>query len=283
MRTLQDTYSLTNGVQIPSLGFGTWQMADGPETVRAVRLALEAGYRHIDTAAAYRNEGSVRKALEESGLPREDVFITTKLQNSDHGYDATHKGFKRSLAFLGLAYVDLYLIHWPNPIKFRDNWQEANAGSWRAMEELYEAGQIRSIGVSNFRRHHLEALQQTARLLPMVNQIRLCPGDEDLATIQASRDLGLLVEAYSPLGNGLVFDVPQLRELAREKGRTVAQVCLRWSLQKGYCPLPKSVTAERIIENSHLFDFDLTEEDMARIDQLAGCCGSAEDPDTAQF
>jgi len=283
MQSLTSTYHLSNGVTIPIVGFGTWQMEDGPTTVHAVHTAIETGYRHIDTAAAYQNEGSVGKAIRESGLARSDVFLTTKLQNRDHGYQATHDAFKRSLQALGVSYLDLYLIHWQNPIAFRDRWQTVNAETWRAFEELYEAGLVRSIGVSNFRPHHLETLSQSARIIPMVNQIRLCPGDVDLKTVDYSRAQNIQLEAYSPLGTGLVFDVPDLQSVAQKKNRTIAQIALRWSLQKGFLPLPKSTTPARIVENAYVFDFELTQEEINQIDNLTDCCDQALDPDKTNF
>ena len=281
--SLKDTYTLSNGVTIPKVGFGTWQMEQGPATVNAVRTAIEVGYRHIDTAAAYQNEKSVAEGIKQSGLKRDELFLTTKLANPDHGYEATRAAFHRSLENLEVSYLDLYLIHWPNPIAFRENWVVALQDSWRAMQEFYEQGLIRSIGVSNCRQHHLEAILQTSRIKPQVNQIRLCPGDVDQETVDFSRSQDILLEAYSPLGTGLVFEVPQLKEIAQAKQRTVAQVALRWNLQKGFLPLPKSLTPKRIKENSQLFDFELSQADIEKIDALSGCCGKAVDPDTAGF
>jgi diketogulonate reductase-like aldo/keto reductase len=171
MTSLSDTYTLSNGVKIPIIGLGTWQTPDGPIAVKAIKDALAAGYRHIDTAAGYENEESVGQAIRESGIPREQIFITTKLNNPDHGYEKTLKAFEISTTKLGVSYLDLWLIHWPNPLPFRENWQSANAGSWKAFEELYEAGKVKAIGVSNFRPRHLEELFKTAKIKPQVNQI----------------------------------------------------------------------------------------------------------------
>ena len=283
MKSLQDTYTLHNGVKIPCVGFGTWQAPNGPETVAAVKEALAAGYRHIDTAAAYGNEESVGLAFRESGLARKDVFITSKLQNPEHGYRQTLAAFEQTLKKLGMDYLDLYLVHWPNPIKTRDYWQEANAGTWQAFEELCKAGRIRSIGVSNFRPHHLDELLKTAKVVPMVNQIHLCPGDTQDETVAYSRKHGMILEAYSPLGTGKIFAVPELKEIAAKYDKTVAQVSLRWSLQREYLPLPKSMTTSRIRENTGLFDFELSAADMARITGLKDCCGSSSDPDKIPF
>ena len=283
MNKATDTYRLANGVDIPCLGFGTWQTPDGDVAVSSVRCAIEAGYRHIDTAQAYGNEGSVGQGIRESGIDRKDLFITTKLWNRNHSYELALSTFDESMKKLGLDYLDLFLIHWPNPIAFRDHWQQANAESWKAMEKLYEEGRIRAIGVSNFRPHHLEALAQTANVKPMVNQIRLCPGDTQDEVVDYCRKQGMLLEAYSPLGVGRIFEVPEMQKLAEKYGRSIAQVCIRWSLQRGYLPLPKSVTPSRIQENLRVFDFELEAADVQLIADLKGCVGYESDPDTTNF
>lgn len=283
MKKPSDCYTLSNNVQIPCIGFGTWQTPDGEVAANSVRCAIESGYRHIDTAQAYHNEGSVGLGIRQSGLAREDLFITTKLHNNNHTYDLTMSSFEESIRQLGVDYLDLFLIHWPNPVKYRDCWQQANAESWRAMEELYKAGKIRSIGVSNFRPHHIEELMKTAEIMPMVNQIRLCPGDTQDAVVDYCREKGILLEAYSPLGVGAVFQVPEMQELAKKYDRTIAQVCIRWSLQRGYLPLPKSVTPSRIAENLGVFDFELDEADVQFMAGLTGCAGTERDPDTITF
>lgn len=283
MSALTDTYTLYNGVKIPVVGFGTWQTPDGQTAVTSVAEALKVGYRHIDTAAAYGNEESVGQAIKESGIPREEIFVTTKLQNPEHGYENTLAAFDASMNKLGLDYLDLYLIHWPNPIKFREDWQAANAGTWKAFEELYTAGKIRSIGVSNFHPRHFDELMKTATIKPMVNQIRLCPGDLQPEVVAYCQENDILLEAYSPLGTGEIFKVDQLNDLATKYGKSIAQICLRWSLHHGFLPLPKSVTASRIKENSELFDFDLSPEDIAKIDELDGIVGYSLNPDEATF
>ena len=285
MKSQLDTYKLSNGVEIPCIGFGTWQTPNGDVAVQAVQCALESGYRHIDTAAVYGNEASVGKAIRMSGVRREELFVTTKLWNNRHSYAQALKAFDESLDKLGLDYLDLYLIHWPNPIDLRegDRWIQANAEAWRAMEELYEAGRIRAIGISNFRVHHMEALLKTAKVVPHVNQIRLCPGDTQDETVAFSRAHGMLAEAYSPLGIGRIFEVPEMQALAQKYGRSIAQICIRWSLQRGYLPLPKSVTPSRIQENLKVFDFALDDEDVSLIAGLTGCVGFGDDPDHAPF
>jgi diketogulonate reductase-like aldo/keto reductase len=283
LKSLTDGYTLSNGVQIPCIGFGTWQTPNGEVAASVVKEAIALGYRHIDTAAGYGNEESIGIAVKQSGIPRESVFVTSKLQNSAHGYEETMAAFEQTMKNLDMKYLDLYLIHWPNPIKFRNNWQEANAGTWKAFEELYRAGRIRSIGISNFHPHHIDALMKTATIPPMVNQIRLCPGDIQDEVVAYCKDHGILLEAYSPLGTGSIFKVPELQSLARKYGKTIAQICIRWSLQMGYLPLPKSVTASRIKENADVFDFELSDQDVQAIAELKGCCGYSANPDMIPF
>jgi diketogulonate reductase-like aldo/keto reductase len=280
MKSLTDCYKLANGVEIPCIGFGTGQIPNGEIAVSSVFNAIESGYRHIDTAQLYRNEEGVGLAVKKSGIAREEIFITSKLTNSEHGYEKTMAAFEKTLENLDTDYLDLFLIHWPNPIDFRDNWEEANAGSWAAFEELYNAKRIRAIGVSNFRPHHIDALLKTATVIPMANQIRLCPGDTQDEVVDYCRSLGMLLMAYSPLGTGAIFEAPQMQELAKKYGKSVAQICIRWSLQRGYLPLPKSVTIERVKENADVFDFELEEADVQRIAEMKGCIGYSDDPDT---
>ncbi|MFN6671875.1 aldo/keto reductase [Enterococcus gallinarum] len=278
-----NSYTLSNNVSIPELGFGTWQTPNGDVAVSAVKKALEVGYRHIDTAQGYKNEDSVGQAIKESDIPREEIFLTTKLWNENHSYDLVLSSFEESLKKLQTDYIDLFLIHWPNPVKFRDNWQSANAETWRAMEELYQAGKIKAIGVSNFLPHHFEELKKTATIFPMVNQIFLAPGELQKEVVSYCQEHNVLLEAYSPLGTGKIFDVPEMQELSDKYGKTIAQIAIRWSLQHGFLPLPKSVTPSRIEENLAVFDFELSDEDMQRIDQLDGVVGKATNPDTTGF
>lgn len=276
-------YTLSNNVKIPVIGFGTWQTPNDDTGVNAVLSALKAGYRHIDTAQGYGNESAVGKAVKLSGIPRGDIFITSKLTNSMHGYDNTMTSFEKTLRDLGTDYVDMFLIHWPNPLQYRETWQQTNAETWKAFEELYEAGKIRAIGISNFRRHHIDELMKTAKIPPAVNQIRLCPGDtqDDLVAYCKERDI--LLEAYSPLGTGKIFSVPQMRETAEKYGKSIAQICIRWSLQNGFLPLPKSVNSDRITENLDVFGFELSDEDMKMIAGLTGCVGFSNDPDKTNW
>ena len=283
MQSLNDCYTLSNGVKIPCVGFGTFQTPNGEIAVNAVLDAIAAGYRHIDTAQGYGNEQSVGAAVKKSGVPRDEIFVTTKLANGEHGYDKTMAAFEVSMKKLDMEYLDLFLIHWPNPIAFRNNWQEANAGTWKAFEELYRAKRIRSIGISNFRPHHMDELMKTAEIAPMVNQIRLCPGDTQDEVVDYCRARDILLQAYSPFGVGRIFDVPEMKALAEKYGKTVAQICVRWSLQRGYLPLPKSVTPSRIRENADVFGFELDDSDVRLIADLKGCVGYSNDPDHTQF
>ena len=283
MTDQNSTLKLANGVEIPCIGFGMWQTPDNSVGVNSVLSAIKAGYRHIDTAQAYRNEDCVGKALRECGVDRKELFITTKIWNSNHSYDLVMSSFAQSLKELDTSYVDLLLIHWPNPAMYRSRWQKANAETWKAMEELYEAGKVRAIGISNFRNHHIDALLETAKIKPMVNQIRLCPGETQDDIVEYSRSHGMILEAYSPLGTGKIFDVPQMKELSAKYDRSIAQICIRWSLQQGYLPLPKSVTPSRIEENLKVFDFELDDDDVRLIADLKGCVGLSGDPDTMPF
>ena len=287
MMDRNSTYELSNGVRIPVLGFGTWQSADGDEAYNAVLTALRAGYRHIDTAAAYENEESVGKAIndfmKESGVSRKDLFVTTKLWNGDHGRTLTEKAIDESLSKLGLDYLDLYLIHWPNPLKFRDCWAEKNAESWKEMEDAVKDGKIRAIGLSNFWEHHIEALLKTASIKPVVNQIKICPGQSQRKLVEYSKKLGMVVEGYSPLGTGAIFSNEFMKSLSEKYKRSIAQICIRWSIQSGCVPLPKSVTESRIKENLNVFDFELDAEDIEKIANLKCDIKLARNPDEAPF
>ncbi|HEU3134745.1 TPA: aldo/keto reductase [Streptococcus pneumoniae] len=266
-----NTYQLNNGVKIPVLGFGTFKAKDGEEAYRAVLEALKAGYRHIDTAAIYQNEESVGQAIKDSGVPREDLFVTTKLWNSQQTYEQARQAFAESLEKLGLDYLDLYLIHWPNPKPLRENdqWKIRNAEVWRAMEDLYQEGKIRAIGVSNFLPHHLDALLATATIVPAVNQVRLAPGVYQEEVVAYCREKGILLEAWGPFGQGELFDSKEVQEIAANHGKSVAQIALAWSLAEGFLPLPKSVTASRIQANLDCFGIELSHEEYETLKTIA--------------
>lgn len=282
MKSIKDTYTLYNGVEMPCLGLGTYQSKDAVAAA-AVKSAVETGYRLIDTAAAYGNERGVGQGIRISGVPREEIFVTSKLRNAAHGYKATLEAFDMTLDRLGLRYLDLYLIHWPNPIQYRSTWKEATIGTWKAFEELYRAGRIRAIGVSNFMPHHIEMLKEAREIKPMVNQLRLCPGVTQKEVVDYCAANGIQVEAYSPFGTGAIFKVPEMQKLAAKYQKSVGQVCLRWSLQMGWIPLPKSANPARVQENTEVFDFELAPEDVKFIANLTGVCGEAPVPDEIRF
>lgn len=281
--SLTDTYKLNNGVEIPVIGFGTWQTPNGQVAEESVLAALNSGYRHIDTAAAYGNEESVGVAIKKSGINRYELFVTTKLWNSDHGYQNTKKAIDTSLEKLDLDYLDLYLIHWPNPAAMRDNWAELNAESWQAMEEAVQAGKIRAIGVSNFRKHHLDELLKTAEIKPVVNQNYLNPSDMQEDLVKYNDSLGILNEAYSPLGTGGLLSNEVVNGIAEKYGKSPAQILIRWSLNHNFLPLPKSVHPDYIKANADVFDFDIEPEDMKKLDGLHGAAKIANDPDKVDF
>ncbi len=287
MINVSDCYTLSNGVKIPCVGLGTWkgdwQTPDTGEVARAVCAAVEAGFRHIDTASCYLTEEGVGLGVKECGINRSELFVTTKLWNDVRGYRETIDAFHASMKKLGLKYLDLYLIHWPNPAAFRDHWQEYNAETWRAFEDLYKAGDIRAIGVSNFYPHHLDALMKTAQVAPMVNQIRLHPGCATDEIVQDCRRRGILLEGYSPLGTGNLLQNPEILRIAEKYGKSAAQICLRWSVQREFIPLPKSVTPQRIQQNAAIFDFEISEQDMEILTNLQGELGTQINQDNANF
>ena len=244
---------------MPWLGLGVFQVKDGEEVVRSVHHALEAGYRSIDTAAGYRNETGVGTAIKQSGIPREQLFITTKLANKDQGYESTLRAFEDSRSKLDLEYIDLYLIHWPGKDKFKE--------TWRAFEKLQKDGYIRAIGVSNFNIHHLKTLKQDSDTIPAVNQVEFHPLLNQQELLQYCKREGIQLEAWSPIMKGNL-NLPQITELAAKHGKTPAQIVLRWDLQHGIVTIPKSVRQERIQENANIFDFMLSEKDMKAIDQM---------------
>jgi diketogulonate reductase-like aldo/keto reductase len=266
------TVALNTGGRIPQVGLGVWQSPRGQITQDAVQSALRVGYRHVDTARIYGNEADVGAAVRASGLPRETLFITTKLWNQDQGHDAALAAFDTSLQRLGLEYVDLYLIHWPVAGKRLD--------SWRALERIHQEKRARAIGVSNFLVPHLRELLARSRVVPAVNQIELHPFLQRRDTVALCQEQGIVVEAYSPLTHGQRLDHPAVVQLARRVGRTPAQVLLRWGVQKGFVVLPKSTNPQRIRENAALFDFNLDVAAMAELDDLEEGLATGWDPAT---
>ena len=282
MKNLTDTVTLSNGIKMPCIGFGTWQTPDSLTGIRAVETALKVGYRHIDTAAAYKNEESVGKAIKNSGRGRSKIFVTSKVWNSARGYDKATEAFKQSLKALELEYLDLYLIHWPAVKKHYEDWEHINQETWRAMVDLYKHGKIRAIGVSNFLPHHLEGLM-SVEVKPMVNQIEIHPGQMQKEVVNYCRRHNIVVEAWSPLGTGRMLENSLLLEIARSYHKSVAQLCIKWCMQNGAVPLPKSVHPTRIEENAKVFDFTISPEDMEQINALAYFGGSGHKPDEVNF
>jgi diketogulonate reductase-like aldo/keto reductase len=278
-KNLQDTTTLHNGVKMPWFGIGVFKVEEGPELVHAVKTAIQYGYRSIDTAAIYENEAGVGQGIcegiKETGISREELFVTSKVWNSDLGYESTIKAYEASLNKLGLEYLDLYLIHWPVEGKYKE--------AWRALETLYKEGRVKAIGVSNFHIHHLEDLMEDAEIKPMVNQVEYHPRltQKDLKAF--CREYGIQLEAWSPLMQGQLLDHQVLKDIANKYGKSPAQVILRWDLQNGVVTIPKSTKAHRIAENAQVFDFELTEEEMERIDGLNQNKRVGPDPDNFDF
>lgn len=272
---IADTTTLNNGVPMPWFGLGVFQTKPGREVEDAVAWALEAGYRHIDTAALYGNEAGVGRALHASGVPRGEVFVTTKVWNSDQGYDKTLRAFDGSLNKLGFDFVDLYLVHWPVKGKYKQ--------TWRALEAIYADGRARTIGVSNFHVHHLQDLLDGARVVPAVNQVEFHPYLQQPDLVAFCRTQGIQFEAWSPIMRGRVTQVPALVEIGRAHGKTAVQVTLRWILQQQIVTIPKSAQKQRIIDNADVFDFELSPVEMARIATLDRHERVGPDPDNFNF
>ncbi|ALA70876.1 aldo/keto reductase [Geobacillus sp. PK12] len=275
MNGLQDCATLHNGVKMPWVGLGVYKVKEGEEVRSAVRTALEIGYRHVDTAAFYENEEGVGQAIRESGIPREQVFVTTKVWNTDQGYETTLKAFDKSLKKLGFDYVDLYLVHWPVKGKYKE--------TYKALEKLYKDGYVRAIGVSNFQIHHLQDVMADCEIKPMVNQVEYHPRLTQKELLTFCRENGIQLEAWSPLMRGEILSEPTIVDIGRKYGKTPAQVVLRWDLQHGVVTIPKSVTPARIKENADIFDFSLTDEEMKQIDALNLNKRVGPDPDNFNF
>lgn len=274
---LGDSTVLHNGVKMPWFGLGVYKAEEGEQVKEAVKTALKLGYRSIDTAALYGNEVGVGEAIRESGVPREEIFVTTKVWNTDQGYDSTLQAFETSRQKLGLDVIDLYLIHWPGQDKAR------RKATWRALETLYKEGRVRAIGVSNFHVHHLQDLLVDCEIKPMVNQVEYHPRLTQKELLAFCKEQGIQLEAWSPLMRGQLMDEATITELAAKHGKTPAQIILRWDLQHGVVTIPKSVREARIAENADVFDFELSAEDMEKIDALNQDHRVGPDPDTLSF
>ncbi|MFP7736790.1 aldo/keto reductase [Priestia aryabhattai] len=279
MKNLQDTVTLYNGVKMPGFGLGVFKVEEGPELVNAVKVAIKHGYRSIDTAAIYGNEEGVGQGicegLKEAGISRENVFVTSKVWNADLGYDATIAAYETSLKKLGLDYLDLYLIHWPVEEKYKE--------AWKALETLYKEGKVKAIGVSNFQVHHLKDLMEDAEIKPVINQVEYHPRltQKELQAFCEKHHIQL--EAWSPLMQGELLDNEVLTEIANKHNKSVAQVILRWDVQNGIITIPKSTKEHRIVENASIFDFELTKEEIERIDELNQNHRVGPDPDNFDF
>ena len=263
-----DFFTLSNGVKIPCLGYGTWQTPNGGVTESCVKNALNAGYRHIDTAFIYGNEAEVGAGIRASGVVREEIFVTTKHWVTERGYEKTVAAVETSLRLLGLDYIDLYLVHWPCVEKCSPAWKEINADTWRGFEKMYKDGKLRAIGVSNYQQKHIDALIDMAEIKPMVNQLEFHPGYTQLENVRYMQSRGLLVEAWSPMGSGAVLGDARLAAIASKYGKTVAQLCIRFALQEGILPLPKSTDPARMASNMQVFDFEISAEDLAALENL---------------
>ena len=275
MLNLKSTITLNNGIKIPRLGFGVYRAAQGDETKNAVLNALEVGYRHIDTASAYGNEESVGEAIKESGLKREEIFLTTKLFNSDMRAHRQMDAFKESLDRLKVDYVDLYLIHWPVPGVYLE--------SWKVLEEIYNKGLAKAIGVSNFLQHHLDDVIAHGSIVPAANQVEFSPLWQDNLLIQYCREKNIAFEAWGPLAAGELIGDRTTGDIGAKYGKTGSQVILRWMLQKNIIVFPKTVHKSRMIENADIFDFELSDEDMAIIDNMNRHRRTGPDPDNFDF
>ena len=275
---MRHTFTLANGVEIPAVGFGTYKAAaDNDEAI--ISEAIRQGYRHLDTATFYFNEEAVGKAVQESGIPREEFFLTSKVWRDRLGYDSTLREFEESCKKLGTNYLDLYLIHWPRPNDLTAEWKDLDVETWKALEDLYKSKKVRAIGVSNFLPHHLNNLMERTSIIPMVNQLEFHPGYMQKAAVDFSQRLGIQVEAWSPIGRARVLGEPLLQELAEKYQVSAAQLCIRFALQCGVLPLPKSSSGERMRQNLDVFGFNIEDDDMHQLMTLPQLGWSGEHPD----
>ena len=278
MKSIQDCFELNNGVKIPCVGFGTYKAAQG-KTAEVIRTAIDAGYRYFDTASFYGTEPYLCEAVKDSGIPREKFFITSKVWKTEMGYERTKEAFEATLERLGTDYLDLYLIHWPLPEPDYEDWKALDLETWRALEEFYKEGRVRAIGLSNFLPHHIENILQNCEIRPAVDQIEFHPGYSQEAALRYCREKEILVQGWSPLGRMRVSKEPLILELAEKHGVSAAQICLRYALQRNVIPLPKSSSIERMKQNQELFGFEISGEDMYRLETMPQTGWSGEHPD----
>ena len=278
MKNIYDCYTLNNNVKIPCVGYGTYKAADG-NSAEIIRTAIEAGYRYFDTASFYGTEAYLAEAVRDSKIPREEFFFVSKVWKSEMGYEETKAAFQRTLDNLNTDYLDLYLIHWPLPSSDYKEWKQLNIDTWRAMEELYHDGKIRAIGLSNFLPHHIENLLQNCVVTPMVNQLEFHPGYTQEAAVNYCKEHNIQVQAWSPIGRARVLKDPLILELAEKYQVSPAQICLRFAVQKEIIPLPKSSSMSRMKENQDLFSFEISKEDMYRLDTMPQTGWSGDHPD----
>ena len=278
MKSIHDTYTLNNGVKVPCIAFGTYKAAEG-NSADIIAAAIDEGYRYFDTASFYETEEYLAEAIQKSGLPREDFFIATKLWKEEMGYEETLAAFERSSKRLNTDYIDLYLIHWPKPTHDYEDWKQLNIDTWKALEKLYKEGKVRAIGVSNFLPHHLDNLFENCEIKPMVDQIEYHPGYTQEATVQYCKQHDILVQAWSPIARGRILQDVTLIEMAEKYSVSVAKLALRFCIQNEVLPLPKASSKERMRENMDLFDFEISDEDMKRLNTLPQIGWSGEHPD----
>lgn len=271
---------LSNGLEIPSLGYGTYKTPTSDEGLQMIKNAVEVGYRHIDTAQGYKNENLVGQAIRESGLPREDFWVTSKLANTNQGYSETKDAINSSLTELGFDYIDLYLIHWPIAPGHKKDWKQRIQSSWKVMEEAYRVGKLKAIGVSNFLPHHLDALLETAEIIPMVNQIEFHPKYQQQEVFKYCSKKNILIESWGPLMRGKAFDEPVLVKLSEKSGHTIAQLLLRYCLENNILPLQKTSKKERMVENAQIFNFNLSNEELSILDNMNTTTAYTLHPDT---
>lgn len=278
-----NSFILSNRVSIPCIGYGTLNIEKGNNIKCAISKAIEVGYRHFDSAEVYGNDENLGKIIENSQTKREDVFITSKLSNDNRGYENTIKSFEETLKRTGLDYLDLYLIHWPLARGEKLYCDKINIETWQALEYLYQIGKVRAIGVSNFLEHHLEPVIKNAKIIPMVNQLEIHPGQPQTNIVNYCKKNNIQVEAWGPLASGKALNHPILIEISKKYKKTVAQICIKWCLQQNIIPLPKTVNIDRMRENLDVFDFEITNEDIKIINEIPYFAGSGLNPDEILF